>query len=673
MRLRAVRSSLRHAIMEVDVLGLTTASPVVVHSGGVRQDVWRHVVENALRRQLQGAWATPYILRAWRKGEADADGLPGSLSSGHLETLLGHELDGIVAAIVAALARLGVRHFTSKAAAWAAIAAVFDAEVNKRVPALVSTMTVQSYNRGKVETYRTRGVERVGILPEERPERLPPELSTGTRAELAAGAVIAAHALFPGERTGWIKNEETGEWEFKRPKRAERALRRAFPEEGQQVGVQTAEDDRVCDSCDAIAADSPYGLDQAMDLLPAHIGCRCSIVEWTEDDEEDVADAEPPHIRDAAVQPVYDYSPDEPRDPYGKWTVGGGGLGLPREEDDPTKKKDWAKNVRKTLHQQIELALTVGGGALGTSLGGIIGGIIGSTVGAIGGKQVTKLLSILERRDYTHQQAVHAVAKELGVALDAALTDAQLEDRYQAVRVVLMDAKAVFDAFDAFNPDQPRDPHGQWTSGGGATSADVGVKASGIEAADKIKAEWAAATPVDSLDKLMQHGPGDQHSLVAAATEIQQHTGAAFINPGVKTRARTQQKIDSGRAPSTITDVVRGGFKVETPQQADAVVAGLAKRFTVADEGWAKTPAGYFDRKLMLKFASGIVGEVQLWHPEMLAAKEHGGGHTLYVEWSKANRAGDRQQAEALNTQMHALYKGVTDHLPAAWSGIVGK
>jgi hypothetical protein len=505
-----------------------------------------------------------------------------------------------------------------------------------------------------------------------------------------------------------------------------------------------------------------------------------------------------------------DFDPDEPRDPYGKWAVGGAGLGLPREEDDPEKKKDWAAHVRKTLHRQIELALTVGGGALGASLGGIVGGILGSTVGALGGKQVTRLLGILERRDFTHAQAVHAVARELGVKLDDSLTDAQLEDRYQATRAVLMDAKAVFDAFD---PDQPRDYHGRWSSGGelppapgtapipaghvrlyhqapeqsmgsieqhgillakakgiegpraiyagetgfygdprsvptvefhvpkerwdapfvradreldqGKVAAenivaihlpwhrharyieadprvlaqvlagehddllpdtkhgpairyikrthDIGVKASGIEAADKIKAEWAAQTPIDSLDKLMQHGPGDQQALATAATEIQHHTGAEFINPGVKTRARTQEKIDGGRPAATITDVVRGGFKVTTPEQADAVVAGLAKRFTVADEGWAKTPVGYFDRKLMLKFASGIVGEVQLWHPDLLEAKEQRGGHEMYVQWSKAKKAGDAPRTKVLDEGMKALYKGVTDHLPAAWSGIVGK
>jgi hypothetical protein len=479
LRLRQVRAALRVAVMETDVLGLTAASAVAVHSGAVRMDVWRHIVRNALYRQLSGSWALPFVRRAWAKGETDADSVPGTLSSAHIETLLNHELDGIIAAIVAALARMGFRHFTSRAQAWAAIATVFDHEVERRVPALISVLVTTAYNRGKVETYRARGVERVGIVPEQRPEPSPSagfQLSPLNRAALAVGAVVGAHALARELRPSrWVKNEQTGAWEFKRGRRAERALRRAFPE-GQPVAVQTAEDDRVCDTCDSIADGSPYSLDAAMDLLPVHIGCRCAIVEWTGDDEDDdaVTDAAPVVVRLAPVQLVFDFDPDEPRDPYGKWAVGGAGLGLPREEDDPEKKKDWAAHVRKTLHRQIELALTVGGGALGASLGGIVGGILGSTVGALGGKQVTRLLGILERRDFTHAQAVHAVARELGVKLADGLTDAELEDRYQATRAVLRDALVILDAFDPAQWAEelhPRGEHGRWSTKGGKEGA----------------------------------------------------------------------------------------------------------------------------------------------------------------------------------------------------------
>jgi hypothetical protein len=371
-------------------------------------------LQNALYRQLQGDWAHPYVRRAWAKGESDAQGASGTTSSAGIEVLLSHETEGVVAAITASLARAGFRHYPSKARAWQVIAALYDKEVNKRVPALIDTLTVQAYNRAKVETYRARGHTRVGIIPERVPR---------------------SHV-----HDAWEQNEE-GEWNFVRSRRATGRLEAEF--EGEQVASQTADDDRVCDECDDIASNSPYDLDAAMDLLPVHIGCRCAIVEWTGEETEDAA----PSFYELPVQGVFDFDPDQDRDEHGRWARGGGGLGLPPKEEkagDP--KQDWAKNVRKTLHRQIELALTVGGGALGASLGGFIGGMLGSAVGAVTATQVNKLLTILERRDFTHEQAIHAVAKELGIKLADHLTAAEIEDRYVTTRQVLRDALAVLDS-----------------------------------------------------------------------------------------------------------------------------------------------------------------------------------------------------------------------------------
>jgi hypothetical protein len=53
------------------------------------------------------------------------------------------------------------------------------------------------------------------------------------------------------------------------------------PEEeaaAEEVNVQTAGDDRVCDICNEIAADGPYTVDEADELLPVHPNCRCSPV-----------------------------------------------------------------------------------------------------------------------------------------------------------------------------------------------------------------------------------------------------------------------------------------------------------------------------------------------------------------------------------------------------------
>lgn len=51
-------------------------------------------------------------------------------------------------------------------------------------------------------------------------------------------------------------------------------------EEGNLVGWQTAGDLDVCEVCEDLAADSPYTIDEAQALFPAHINCRCSVYPW---------------------------------------------------------------------------------------------------------------------------------------------------------------------------------------------------------------------------------------------------------------------------------------------------------------------------------------------------------------------------------------------------------
>jgi predicted ABC-type ATPase len=73
-----------------------------------------------------------------------------------------------------------------------------------------------------------------------------------------------------------------------------------------EVEVATAEDDRVCEACQDIADNGPYPIDEAMDLIPNHPGCRCSFTAASEGSLFE------------------DYDPSEPRDPHGRWTSGGG-------------------------------------------------------------------------------------------------------------------------------------------------------------------------------------------------------------------------------------------------------------------------------------------------------------------------------------------------------------
>jgi hypothetical protein len=57
-----------------------------------------------------------------------------------------------------------------------------------------------------------------------------------------------------------------------------KALRAAAAAGEEEVNVQTAGDDKVCQACQAISNAGPYPIDEAMDLIPAHPNCRCAYV-----------------------------------------------------------------------------------------------------------------------------------------------------------------------------------------------------------------------------------------------------------------------------------------------------------------------------------------------------------------------------------------------------------
>ena len=107
----------------------------------------------------------------------------------------------------------------------------------------------------------------------------------------------------------------------------------------------------------------------------------------------------------------------------------------------------------------------------------------------------------------------------------------------------------------------------------------------------------------------------------AAAKEL----GMDFERAPVKLLEKINKKLArKGRAGQihTIADAARTGITARTIEESDAFVAALAKKFHIIDEGWIITPAGYFDRKLIVVFDDGGLGEIQIWPPGMLKAKE---------------------------------------------------
>ncbi len=137
-----------------------------------------------------------------------------------------------------------------------------------------------------------------------------------------------------------------------------------------------------------------------------------------------------------------------------------------------------------------------------------------------------------------------------------------------------------------------------------------------------------------SVEELYAVAEQNQGRLKAAAEEIAGELGEDVVlaDPGVKARARVEEKMaDKGRSAGEVTDVVRLGFMVRSPELAARIIGRLGQRFEVLDEGVTVTGMGYVDHKALVRFDNGQVGEVQLWDPEIAEAK-FGRGEELYRE-----------------------------------------
>lgn len=197
-----------------------------------------------------------------------------------------------------------------------------------------------------------------------------------------------------------------------------------------------------------------------------------------------------------------------------------------------------------------------------------------------------------------------------------------------------------------------------------------GIIAQGFDAASAQKKAWRTESPIRTADDLFAKASENQESLATVGDQIAADLGITFRNPGIKGRARTLEKIEGGKSPAAINDVVRGGFVVDDPAQADAVVSRLAQHFQVADEGWEENFVGYVDRKIIVRFPNGQGGEIQLWHPDLLAAKKSE-GHKLYKE-SRSLPEGSPRKAE-LDAKQRELYSAASATLPPEWKALIGK
>lgn len=179
------------------------------------------------------------------------------------------------------------------------------------------------------------------------------------------------------------------------------------------------------------------------------------------------------------------------------------------------------------------------------------------------------------------------------------------------------------------------------------------------------RAGFFEGAPARDMDELYAVAPARQEELTSAGQEIAGTVGVEYKAAQIKARATAEQKMvrKGYRSTAQLTDIVRGGFIVDTPAKADLVVDELARRFEVLDEGWSSASGGYVDRKVLVRFPDGTVGEIQLWEPHMLAAKK-AGGHQLYERWRVSADATERL---ALEAEMDKLYSAAAREAGSDW------
>ena len=152
----------------------------------------------------------------------------------------------------------------------------------------------------------------------------------------------------------------------------------------------------------------------------------------------------------------------------------------------------------------------------------------------------------------------------------------------------------------------------------------------------------------------------------AKTQKIDKDTGKVVENPKgvarIQEKIAEKEKINGGeKVPmARITDATRGTFVLNSPSDARKVVDELAKSYEMIDEGWRTIPdTHYTDRPLLFRDpATGLIGEIQLSHPDLLKAKDQGGGHELYEE--RAVTAAERQPKidGAQRADAEALWQG---------------
>lgn len=187
-----------------------------------------------------------------------------------------------------------------------------------------------------------------------------------------------------------------------------------------------------------------------------------------------------------------------------------------------------------------------------------------------------------------------------------------------------------------------------------------------------IQRNFLAGQDGRSLDELYASAPARQAELDDAGAAAAKAAGMEWIGGRIKKRATAEAKIGrKGYAgPGQLTDIVRGMLLADDPAAADRAVAVLNQHFDLLDQGWLTTAFGYIDRKLLVRFGDGSLGEIEI-RPRQMHEAVKVGGHRQYEAWRAL--PADAPEKLRLEADMRTAYAAATARLPEAWRGVVSQ
>lgn len=248
--------------------------------------------------------------------------------------------------------------------------------------------------------------------------------------------------------------------------------------------------------------------------------------------------------------------------------------------------------------------------------------------------------------------------------------------------------------------DHDRAPNGQFGSGSGAAVSPADHPAAAIvQKASESKAFIAPAlydeakrtialyakeeSPTAPLTAEEKTKATDQLAIHLAAAHaakpaydaklkaIGEKIGARVMLAGIKGGERLLEKHirENGNNPAEMKDLVRGSLVVNSLDEVRGALAAIGQNFTIArkKDRFAKPlNTGYSDMLINIKLPGGILGEVQIHIPEMLATKGEL-GHALYdIERKLPKGNALKGQLVELQSRVYGSARAAADQVVAS-------